>query len=76
MQFRARLAAVNATASKSVDKPNSINVKLEPLELGDPDWLLARLGNYLVIDVRDGPPTATPIEQAIDDMFSVDKPRH
>jgi hypothetical protein len=69
MQFRARLAAVSGTVSKSVDNPKTFNVKLEPLELGDPDWLFERLGSYLVIDVRDI--DVVKMERAMEDMLKI-----
>jgi hypothetical protein len=70
MQFRARLAAVTGTAPKSVDAPNKITVKLEPLELLEPDWVFTHLGRYLVVEISDAPLPATPLEQAIEDVFS------
>jgi len=70
MEFRARIAAVSGTASKSIDKPNTLNVKLEPLELAEPDWLFDRLGETVRVVLTQSPPDATPMERAIDDMFA------
>jgi len=68
MQFRARVAAVTGTVSNSV----KISIKLEPLQLDDPDWLFQRLGEYVRIDLRDSSPPVSPLEQAIEDVLAKD----
>jgi hypothetical protein len=68
MQFRARVAAVTGTVSNSV----KISIKLEPLQLDDPDWLFRRLGEYVTIDLSDSSPPVSPLEQAIEDVLAKD----
>jgi len=71
MQFRARLARVNGTSPKSEDAPNSISVKLEPMELLEADWLFSKLGCSLVVELFEAPPPRLPMDDALD---QVDEP--
>jgi hypothetical protein len=66
MQFQARLSLVSGKASKSVDDPNVVSIKLEPLFVADPAWLFEHLGQFLVVEVSIAPPARTPLEQAIE----------
>jgi len=72
MQFRARVAGITGTVSNSVDAVPKISIKLEPLQLDDPDWLFRRLGEYVTIDLRDSSPPVSPLEQAIEDVLAKD----
>jgi hypothetical protein len=65
MQFRARLAQVVGAAPKDPQKPLTITVKLEPIQLEDPEWVFDRLGRYLLVEINDAPVPRTPIEDEI-----------
>ena len=66
MEFRAKLAAVNARSPKDPDQPNVVSVKLEPMYVADAAWLLDHLGEYLIVELSQAPPMRTPLEEAID----------
>jgi len=48
-----------------------ISVKIEPQQLLEADWLFARLGYWLTVDISDGPTSMGPLfetEEAEDDQ--------
>jgi len=68
MEFRARLALVNAKAGL----PNVVSMKLEPLTASamDAGWLFEHLGEELVVDLSVPPAVLTPLEEAISDAVN------
>jgi ribosomal silencing factor RsfS len=61
MEFRAVVSQVNA-------KANGVSMKLEPLGMNGEDtagWLIAHVGQVLVVELSEPPPSRTPLEDAI-----------